>query len=407
MQFLEIHKEKILYIIFAFIFLGFYLPRALLSVATILLFAYTLFNPNFKKHFSTYFKMPVFWSFFALFILYWVGGFWSEDLAEFFNKMRGKLALVAFSFGCMPLLGMKKNFTEKIYALFVLSLFIVGIYTAADYFINYDLRTQNTQLARYTYSPINHIILSLLVVNSIYILLYFLFNRFYTLNLFKKSSIIFLVVFFIFLLHLNAARTGILALYFTASVFAIKYILVKKQYTLGITLLLSTLLIPVFSYFTIPSFKDKVNYTLYDFKQFENVEQVKNYSDAQRIAGYHLAWRVFKNNPVLGCGTGDINKLSALKIDKKYEIDNVHKLLPHNQFIYMAVILGVVGLICFIYLIFKMYPLKLLLKNDLLIASGSVNFITLLPESILETQLGIVCFCIFTLLAHCYFYQKK
>jgi len=321
--------------------------------------------------------------------------------------MKGKLAFVAFSFGCMPLLSLKKSFTERIYLLFIGILFFVGIYTLADFYIHYDLRTQNTHIARYTSAPINHIILSLLIVNAIFIAAYFFLNRFNELNTWKKSAYLALIGFFIFLLHFNAARTGLLAMYFTAALFAIKYIVAKKQIKLGIVFLISIFLLPLLSYYTVPSFKDKINYTLYDLKQIDKVEQVKNYSDAQRIAGYYLAWSVFKEQPLFGCGTGDINRTTALKIDKKFKISDVHKLLPHNQFIYIAVILGLLGLIVFIIIIGKIYPLKLLLKNDLLLASGSINFITFLPESILERQLGIVCFCIFTLLAHTYYFQKK
>lgn len=119
-------------------------------------------------------------------------------------------------------------------------------------------------------------------------------------------------------------------------------------------------------------------------------------SVAQRIEYWKNAIMIIKSNPIMGVGTGDVQKA----FDEFYEnnqsaLKPEYRLRAHNQFLTFAIALGIPTMILLLFAFF--YPAfsekrwKLFLPQFILITA----FISMLNEDTLETQAGVSFFAFF------------
>jgi O-antigen ligase len=106
-----------------------------------------------------------------------------------------------------------------------------------------------------------------------------------------------------------------------------------------------------------------------------------------------------ETNPLLGTGTGDVERTLAA-LQEKYNVHNVlHTSDPHNQYLHTYIALGAVGLL----LLFAVFltPMWILFRQkEFLACAGLMAFMLIsLTESMLELQKGIVLFTLCVSLA--------
>lgn len=398
------NRKIIAILAFASIFVGFFLSRIALSVGMIALAALAVLNINFKENIKRYVSEPsVWWS--GIFVLYCIGGLYAPSFDRIVLLTTDKLPFVGLSLGflCLPLF--TKNTFQYLYYLFLFIIFISGIYTFGDYIINYSIRTVNSDLPRYIKTPMNHLRYSLLIVNAIFISVYFANKPITKWPKFEKYMLIFLSVFHIILLHFNAGRSGILAFYVVLLIFGIKYIISSNKKLLGVIAVVVCFALPITAYYTIDTFQNKINNTIWDFRQYKNKGNIEHLSDSKRLVAYELAYKAIKEKPLFGYGTGGPRaKINTLYKQYYPQYPNIEKLYGSNQFIYITLSFGFVGLLFFIFWLWKIYPLKDLITNDLLLATATINLVSFIPENTIEVQFGIAIFCVFSMMA---IYYKK
>ena len=120
------------------------------------------------------------------------------------------------------------------------------------------------------------------------------------------------------------------------------------------------------------------------------------HSVTQRLEYWKTATLVILENPWVGVGTGDLmDTMNSKYKSKSTSLDSHYWKRPHNQFLSIAVSLGILGLMGFVFSIF--YPLYALPeKRDLLyviflfIVLGSM-----VSEDTLDTQAGVTFFAFF------------
>ncbi|MFM8241239.1 MAG: O-antigen ligase family protein, partial [Crocinitomicaceae bacterium] len=112
-----------------------------------------------------------------------------------------------------------------------------------------------------------------------------------------------------------------------------------------------------------------------------------------RLIMWNASLQVWKSNFIFGTGTGDYNDELKLYNTKHGNLGVVkEELNSHNQFLNTSVQLGLVGLLILIMIFlssFLVYP-KSIWQTAILI----VIFANFLVESFIETQSGIVLFCV-------------
>ncbi len=126
-----------------------------------------------------------------------------------------------------------------------------------------------------------------------------------------------------------------------------------------------------------------------EYDEYKNGRHVNGHSITMRFYFWKTALRVIKTNAVFGVGTGDVQvELNTLYSKEKTLSLEWYK-RPHNQFLTIAVSLGGIGLLIFIFAIF--YPV-IYLRKQLSVLYWPFFIITLLSfftEDTLETMAGI------------------
>ena len=120
-------------------------------------------------------------------------------------------------------------------------------------------------------------------------------------------------------------------------------------------------------------------------------------SSAIRMIMWNTSWEVWKESFLLGSGTGDYSaELTKRNFNKGNYGVAKEELNSHNQFLNTGVQLGAVGVFVLFMLFFS--SIKYFLRSTWRWMILVVFLINFLVESFLETQAGIVLFCILILL---------
>lgn len=225
----------------------------------------------------------------------------------------------------------------------------------------------------------------------------------------------YLVLAFVFSLYLvvkkqlNIALGGILALLFFAVVFItgskagililivctiamliyIAKVTGQFKWALGLGVLAVVILITTLSYF--PSVTNRIK-SSYKYATGEYSIDVENSeSTASRILMWKTSFELIKEKPLFGVGTGDVKDAIVQRNTEKGYVDVAQRNMnAHNQFLNTWVALGVFGavfLFCFFLFPFLYPPSDETFVSRLIIF---VLFASLLAESFLETQAGII-----------------
>jgi len=196
-------------------------------------------------------------------------------------------------------------------------------------------------------------------------------------------------------LHVLAVRSGIFTFYGAAAVWCVVEILkVKKYYLLG-WLVVAGISLPTMAYLLLPSVQQKVAYSQYDWKMHKEGKG-NDYSDSDRIRSLDIGWSIIKENPILGVGVGDLERVKDEKFAEKYPAGTIAK-LPHNQFVFTWASLGLVGLLgLMLGLLVPLFYQKNY-KNTLFLAFNVATFLSFMVEYTLETSIGVAFFILFEL----------
>jgi O-antigen ligase len=190
-----------------------------------------------------------------------------------------------------------------------------------------------------------------------------------------------------------------LVIFYSCALFYGIYVLVKKR-SLKISLLVlgSLLVTALLSMRYIPSLKNRLAYMRYDLSQYK-IGKIDGNSDAMRLTSLKIGEKLMRENPLLGVGTGDILQQSKEtgKIIAPSALSESIK-MPHNQFLWIGVSTGFVGLSCFLFaFIFPFVFFKSNIQLDFLMLY-LVFGISFLVEYTLEEQIGGTLFVLFSLI---------
>ena len=201
-------------------------------------------------------------------------------------------------------------------------------------------------------------------------------------------------------LFLAIGRTGQIA--FIVGVFVMSIIHFKITIK---SFLISTLLL--FSIFTTAynisdSFKVRADAGLSDIQKISDMNL--NSSWGVRVAYYIVTYDIVKNNPIVGVGLGDYKDQITLMLETQeypYLNENTKKFMkkfhPHNQYLFILIQMGIVGLILFLYIIYQLFRLRIdnLEVKELSILFATIFFVGCIPEPLLAKQFTLGLFILF------------
>ncbi|MDC1203379.1 O-antigen ligase family protein, partial [Crocinitomicaceae bacterium] len=133
-------------------------------------------------------------------------------------------------------------------------------------------------------------------------------------------------------------------------------------------------------------------------ESFESKNNPSTESNTSRLLMWSTSIDVFKEFPFAGVGTGDYDDVLTKK-NESYGNSGVamHRYNSHNQFLNTMVQLGLLGLVVLIMLFLNGFKMAYQQKNIIGLFTLSCFFLNFLFESFIESQAGIILFCLLTI----------
>ncbi|MCP4521476.1 MAG: O-antigen ligase family protein [Cytophagales bacterium] len=374
-----------------------HIVRILPSVSLIVFLCLALSRKDFLTQLKAFFSFKNIHLWIAMFFVLHLPYFFTTDAINMKHylkvlQLRTPLVGLGLSFFFAPTFS-RKHYHYLIYTFFICS-FVTAFGSLSNYVINFDEVSTLLNQGKPLPVVVNHVRYSLMLCFAIFcgIFLYYhkiSFSGKKWENYLQLGAVLFLILF----IHISGVRSGLLSFYSTVGLGTIYFMIRQKKYILGIGIIATLLFTPLIAYKTLPSVQQKVETTLVDLNSLENEYNANFQSLHNRIVSYKVGWRVFKENPILGTGVGNFKRACLTVYARQFSFIHLNKRLhPHNQFLYVAGSMGIVGLLLFCILFYAPLWKFKLYKHSLILIFYFIMTISFLSEATLSTQLGTT-FC--------------
>jgi len=316
--------------------------------------------------------------------------FWSNDKNEWWQAVFTKLSFVTIIIGLIHCKLTQQQIKLIVWFLSV-AIFFACLWSIGNYVFCYNEINQAYLVAKImpTLMDNDHIHFSWLIVLDMILLSEQLFQ---SSNQSEKKYGIGLLVFFFLYLHFLAAKTGLLSLYTTIFILIFYFLLFSNKKKYGTALLASVILIAIACYFIFPTLKNRVQYLIWDFKQYSSGIFLQGSSDGGRVLSICSGINITTSNPILGVGFGDL----------RYEVNNWYnahspatvveeRFIPQTEFLVYSASSGIIGLIFFIAGLIVLVK-SLFRKNLFTICLLIILFLPLFIDDCFESQFAVVIF---------------
>lgn len=152
----------------------------------------------------------------------------------------------------------------------------------------------------------------------------------------------------------------------------------------------------------------RIKVILYEFDTYFRGVTPNGNSVTQRFEYWRIGWNLFKDNWLLGVGTGDVNDeyRKQYRIDKS-ELVYKYRNRAHNQFLTMLVSFGIIGFLIFMVSLFLPIYLNQLSDKILYLFFFTLVFVSFMGEDTLETQAGVTFVAFFNCLFIFQIFSKR
>lgn len=372
---------------------GFLVSRVALSVSMLAFCITCLSGVHPKRYFhNKWWLLGLCWV-----LLYAISFFWSSDTADWRTHMSAKIPFLflPLAFGFLP--AFSQNQLKLFSIITALMLMVGAIYSSLPFFSSPDFYADAYIKSKVLRTPArgDHIRFSLTI--ALFIIWCAYSWPVYSSKILKwfiGFSMVLLTVY----LHLLAARTGLIVLYLFVILWGV-FIVARKNILVAVSVFVLLASVAFVSVNYIPTLKSRLGYLSYTLILYNRGEISGIYSDMGRLISYDIAIKCIRESPVFGVGVGDMYNEMHSGYSKWYpDVNHEIQLLPHNQFMVVALGCGLVGLFLFTVWIFA--PLKLVKKGR----EGFFFFIVwlalftpLLVEPAFEIQFGVFVYLFFIL----------
>jgi O-antigen ligase len=382
------------------IVLGMPLSRAMLSIGMILLTLVALLQIDFTEKIKRFYSVTPFIAIHAFFFLIVLSGLWSDETTFWIERVRIKLPFLFLPVAFYILMPIERKAFLLLLKTYFWLILLCCIWSLLHLFADFKNIAVSYASGSVMFTPVNHIRFSLMTVMAAVIGLELLSEKYGA--VWKKGIVIAAVIIMIVYLHLLAVRSGLLALYMVSLVLLVKYILQSRKYWVAVVAVVLITTTPFVALRFFPTLENKFHYMRYDLQNYFSGNYEIFGSDTRRLLSFRAGIEAGNEKPLLGHGYGDIKKAVADSFQKKFNtVPETNRLMPHNQFIFIYVGLGIVGLLIFLYSFFIPLFYNRNWNNTILLSLTVMVFTSFLSEYTLETQIGVAFYLFFLLPSFC------
>ena len=147
------------------------------------------------------------------------------------------------------------------------------------------------------------------------------------------------------------------------------------------------------------NFNTRVQQILWEINSYKSGETPNGHSLTMRFEFWKIAIGIIKENLFFGVGTGDV-KISFEEEYKKTNssLSQQWRLRAHNQFLEIAVALGIFGLMFFLFSLISPFIFNRKKTNYFYVVFFTIAAFSMFSEDTLETQAGVTFFAFFNCL---------
>lgn len=272
----------------------------------------------------------------------------------------------------------------------------VALGTLANYLFHYE---EINELIRNS-KPIpiitgqNHISFSYMLGFSVLAKLYLLLKRKEGGNKIPYWLIVLPLLVNYALIHVIAARTGLVAMYlaigFTVLCF---FVFEKRKVVAGLSTVFALALLSVLAIMYVKPLNERYQNTVKDFSVYFNDENPNWWSGTMRLEAMENAWYIYKENLLVGVGMADLNaEVKAMYAKKGTLLIEENRINPHNQFMNMMIVGGTIGAGLLLLFFLLMAAAAFKHHNWLLMGFVVLSFVGFNLEAFMERQIGTTFF---------------
>ncbi len=381
------------------VMVGFLASRAMLSIGTIMVIANGFLQGDWKERFNIFKTDRLLPGVTCLFIFPFISGLWSNNVTAWQEMMLDMLPLLLLPFA----MALQKGFQRKHVLFFGLlwsALLSIGsIWSAVHYMSDRESYDALYRLSKTIPTPAqnDHIRFGMAIV--IALLLWMKLEEWNNFSSrFIKWFFRITAAWFVIYLHILGAKTGLMGLYIVVLPFFIWQLYRTNKKKIAAIALLGALCLPFVAYYALPTFRIRLQYVLFEQRNWEQQEFAGNFSDVNRLAAIKSGWNVFKNNWLTGVGYGDIREeTSKWYAANAPEILSSQQFLPLNQWMFSGSGAGIAAVVLFSIVVLLPFFSKHWQQNKQALAFVLFMDLVFLYESTLNDQFGVFLFCFFIL----------
>ena len=138
----------------------------------------------------------------------------------------------------------------------------------------------------------------------------------------------------------------------------------------------------------------RIDQFFWAIEEYSWQKNANNSSALQRWVYLQVGWSIFKENSLIGVGTGDVFDAykQAYMLDDR-GLEKQFQGISHNQFLTIGIALGLIGLLWFLFAIG--YPLFIYRRDYLYVAFIVLMLVSFLSDNTFDRQSGVTLFAFF------------
>ncbi len=329
---------------------------------------------------------------------YAVTWFWSADKGYWSTRLQVKLPFLimplAFSF--------LSGFSARQLRLITVAMGLMLV-CGAGYSVGFLLRDFEYYMIEYKYSHLlptpvrgDHIRFSLSI--AFYLIWCATIWNSLQFRWIKVLIAVFDAALFVYL-HILSAKSGLLAVYLFLTLWCFYLIFTKKRiygFLISAGLIIGIGICAKF----IPTFSERMAYIKVTWIAMKSGDRSGTYGDLSRLISYDIAVKLIGENPVRGTGVGNMQTAMTHGYETWFPlVPDDNRLLPHNQFLIVALGCGLPAAAAFlVWFFYPLFKLRRTREGFFLFATWMIMLVQLCIEPMLEVQFGVYVFLFFLLM---------
>ena len=375
--------------------IAFCIPLGRITPVFIVLFLLNwLIEGDFKNKFQTIFQNKLSLLFIAFFLMHVIGLAYTvnRDAGLFDLQVKLSLFVFPFIFASRPLSKMQ---IRNLFWAFIAGGLVCSLIMLSRATYTYFAFSENNFFYQSFSFFIHPSYLSMYFNLCIAWLLLSRAKKSDTYNRFATILSFLFVLFFSFIIILLSSKMGLIIMVLLYTGFILYYIISRKKYAFGIIGLVLFVGLVYSMVRFVPEIKVRVNNALTAMSSNSS-----NQSEAESTAVRMLIWsasnQIISEHLLLGVGTGDSKDVLMKEYEKRGMTGALeHKLNAHNEYYQVFISVGLIGFVLLILSLLSPLYKAFTSKNAIYILFLLIIILNFIPESMFETQAGVVFYAFF------------